>query len=125
MKNYIFVLPGGGPFSRFLQCGIIPLAELNTQFDNAFFTLSPFVENTNNDEYLEEAVNHIIRNRTAMEAYGIERPYDHIMGYVLDQKIDRSYEYNGFLPVGKMFTKDDPIENSPLLPEFKRVLSKY
>lgn len=125
MKNYIFVLPGGGPFSRFLQCGIIPLAELNTQFDNAFFTLSPFVENTNNDEYLEEAVNHIIRNRTAMEAYGIERPYDHIMGYVLDQKIDRSYEYNGFLPVGKMFTKDDPIENSPLLPEFKRVLSKF
>lgn len=125
MKNYIFVLPGGGPFSRFLQCGIIPLAELNTQFDNAFFTLSPFVENTNNDEYLEEAVNHIIRNRTAMEAYGIERPYDHIMGYVLDQKIDRSYEYNGFLPIGKMFTKDDPIENSPLLPEFKRVLSKF
>ena len=125
MKNYIFVLPGGGPFSRFLQCGIIPLAELNTQFDNAFFTLSPFVENTNNDEYLEEAVNHIIRNRTAMEAYGIERPYHHIMGYVLEQKIDRSYEYNGFLPVGKMFTKDDPIENSPLLPEFKRVLSKF
>jgi hypothetical protein len=125
MKNYIYVLPGGGPFSRFLQCGIIPLAELNTEFDNAFFTLSPFVENTNDDEYLQEAVDHIVRNRTAMENYGIDLPYSHIMGYVLDQKVDSSYQYNGFLPIGKMFTKQDPIENSPMLPEFKRVLSKF
>jgi hypothetical protein len=80
MKNYIYVMPGGGPFSRFLQCGIIPLADKD--FDNVFLTLSPFVENTNNDEYLQEAVDHIVRNRTAMENYGIENPYDHIMGYV-------------------------------------------
>jgi hypothetical protein len=124
MKNYVFVLPGGGPFSRFLQCGIIPLAEQKIEFDNAFLTLSGFVENTNNDEYLQEAVDHIIRNRTTMEMYGIDRPYDHIMSYVLEQKYDRSYEYYGYLPFGKMYTKDDPIENSALLPEYKRVLSK-
>ncbi len=115
-------MPGGGPFSRFLQCGVIPLADID--FDNVFLTLSPFVEDTNNDEYLEEAVGHIVRNRTAMQSYGIERPYDHIMGYVLNQTTDRSYEYKGFLPIGKMYTKDNPIENSNRLSDYKRVLNK-
>ena len=122
MNNHIYVMPGGGPFSRFLQCGIIPLA--NIEFDNVFLTLSPFEENTNNDEYLEEAVGHIVRNRTAMQSYGIERPYDHIMGYVLDQKMDTTYHYQGFLPIGKMYTKDAPIENSNRLDDYKRVLNK-
>lgn len=125
MKNLIFVLPGGGPFSRFLQCGVIPLAEQRIEFDNAFLTLSPFEENTNNDEYLQEAVDHIIRNKTAMETYGIAKPYDHIMGYVLNQQVDRSYEFHGWLPFGKMYTKEDPIEHSPMLSEYKRVLSKF
>ena len=125
MKNLIFVLPGGGPFSRFLQCGIIPLAEQRIDFDNAFLTLSPFEENTNNDEYLQEAVDHIVRNRTNMENYGIFNPYDHIMGYVLNQQVDRSYEFHGWLPFGKMYTKDDPIENSAMLSEYKRVLGKF
>ncbi len=122
MNNHIYVMPGGGPFSRFLQCGIIPLADID--FDNVFLTLSPFVEDTNNDEYLQEAVNHIVRNRTAMEMYGIERPYDHIMNYVLDQQIDRSYEYKGFLPIGKMYSKGDTIEDSPRLSDYKRVMRK-
>lgn len=122
MKNFIYVLPGGGPFSRFLQCGIIPLADKD--FDNVYLTLSPFVENTNNDEYLQEAVDHIVRNRTAMESYGIERPYDHIMEYVLDQKTDRSYVYDGYLPVGQLYDRNNPIENSARLSHYKSVLSK-
>jgi hypothetical protein len=122
MKNYIWVLPGGGPFSRFLQCGIIPMADL--EFDNAFLTLSPFEENTSNDEYLQEAVDHIRRNREYMQMYGIDRPYDHIMGYVLDQTTDRSYEYQGFLPVGKMYDRNDPIEHSSRLEDYRRVLAK-
>jgi hypothetical protein len=124
MKNFIFVLPGGGPFSRFLQCGVIPLAEHNIEFDNAFLTLSPFEENTNNDEYLQEAVDHIIRNRSTMELYGISKPYDHIMSYVLNQQIDRTYEFHGFLPFGKIYGKDNPIEHSHMLSEYKRVLRK-
>lgn len=122
MKNYVWVLPGGGPFSRFLQCGIIPLADL--EFDNAFLTLSPFEENTNNDEYLQQAVDHIRRNRELMQMYGIDRPYDHVMGYVLDQCADRSYQYQGYLPVGKMYDRDDPIEHSPRLADYRRVLSR-
>jgi hypothetical protein len=122
MKNYIYVMPGGGPFSRFLQCGIIPLADKD--FDNVFLTLSPFVENTNNDEYLQEAVDHIVRNRTAMENYGIENPYDHIMSYVLDQKVDRSYVYDGYLPIGQLYDRNNPIEDSARLNQYKAVLDK-
>jgi hypothetical protein len=122
MKNHIYVMPGGGPFSRFLQCGIIPLADID--FDNVFLTLSAFEEDTRNDEYLQEAVDHIVRNRTAMQSYGIEHPYDHIMGYVLNQTTDKTYEYKGFLPIGKMYTKDSPIEDSSRLSDYKRVLNK-
>ncbi len=122
MKNYIYVMPGGGPFSRFLQCGIIPLADVD--FDNVFLTLSPFEENTNNDEYLQEAVDHIIRNRTMMQSYGIERPYEHVMSYLLDQKTDHTYSNQGFLPIGKMYTRYDPIEDSPRLSDYKRVVNK-
>jgi len=122
MKNYIFVMPGGGPFSRVLQCGIIPLADID--FDNVYLTLSPFDENTNNDEYLQEAVDHIVRNRTLMQMYGIERPYDHVMGYVFDQAADQSYQYQGFLPFGKMYDRNNPIELSPRLNDYKRVLNK-
>lgn len=115
-------MPGGGPFSRFLQCGIIPLADVD--FDNVFLTLSPFEENTNNDEYLQEAVDHIIRNRTMMQSYGIERPYEHVMSYLLDQKTDHTYSNQGFLPIGKMYTRYDPIEDSPRLSDYKRVVNK-
>lgn len=122
MKNYIYVLPGGGPFSRFLQCGVIPLADKD--FDNVYLTLSPFGENTNNDEYLQEAVDHIVRNRIAMENYGIERPYDHIMNYVLDQSVDRSYVYDGFLPIGIWYDRNNPIEDSNRLTDYKNVLNR-
>jgi len=115
-------MPGGGPFSRFLQCGIIPLADKD--FDNVYLTLSPFEENTNNDEYLQEAVDHIIRNKTFMQMYGIDRPYEHIMNYTLDQTTDTTYEYKGFLPIGKFYNRNDPIESSPRLADYKRVLNK-
>jgi hypothetical protein len=59
-----------------------------------------------------------------MEMYGIEKPYEHIMNYVLDQKIDSSYVDGGFLPVGKTYSGLDSIENSPRLADYKRVLNK-
>ena len=115
-------MPGGGPFSRFLQCGIVPLAD--REFDNVFLTLSPFEENTNGDTYLQEAVDHIVRNRQRMESYGIDKPYDHIMSYVLEQHADSTYTYQGFLPIGKIYNHENPIEESPRLGDFKRVLNK-
>jgi hypothetical protein len=122
MKNYIWIMPGGGPFSRFLQCGIIPMSDL--EFDNAYLVLSPFDENPSNDEYLQEAVDHIRRNRELMQMYGIDRPYEHIMSYVLDQTADNTYQYQGFLPIGKMYDRDNPIEHSPRLADYRRTLAK-
>lgn len=122
MKNYIYVLPGGGIFSRILQCGIIPLAD--REFDNVFLTLSPFEENTNNDEYLQEAVDHIIRHRTTMQMYGITNPYEYVVNYALEQQCDRTYQYQGFLPIGTMYDRSNPIEASPRLNDYKRVLAK-
>lgn len=122
MKNYIYVIPGGGPFSRMLQCGIIPLADI--EFDNVYLTLSAFDEDTNNDEYLQEAVDHIVRNRTYMQMYGIDRPYEHIIGYVLDQSVDSSYSYQGYLPIGKMYDRNSPIESSVRLADYRRVVNK-
>jgi hypothetical protein len=122
MNNQIWILPGNGPFSRFLQCGIIPLADID--FDKVFLSLSPFDEHLIDDQHLRAAVDHIVRNRCTMEMYGIERPYDHVMSYVLDQTVDRGYEYRGFLPVGKMYNSKDPIEHSGRLSDYKRVLRK-
>jgi len=122
MNNQIWIMPGNGPFSRFLQCGIIPLADID--FDKVFLSLSLFDEQHSDDQYLRAAVDHITRNRWNMEMYGIERPYDHIMGYVLNQNADRDYEYRGFLPVGKMYNSKDPIEHSERLSDYKRVLRK-
>ena len=59
-----------------------------------------------------------------MQTYGIERPYDHIMGYVLDQRTDHTYEYKGFLPIGRMYDRNNPIEKSPRLDDYKRVVAK-
>lgn len=115
-------MPGGGIFSRFFQCGIVPLADKD--FDNVFLTLSPFEENTNNDQYLQEAVNHIVNHRISMETYGIEQPYSHVMSYVLKQKTDHTYVYDGYLPIGTFYGRDNPIENSDRLQDYKRVLNK-
>jgi hypothetical protein len=122
MNNIHVILPGGGPFSRFLQCGVIPLADV--EFDNVFLELSPFVENDATDEYSQIAVDYIVHNTRAMAAYGIERPYQHIMSFVTDQKFDETYRYHGFLPVGVWYDRNRPIEHSDRLSDYQRVLKK-
>lgn len=122
MKNYIYIMPGGGIFSRFLQCGVQPL--IDKDFDNVYLTLSPFEEDTENDTKLVEAVDAVVNNRRKMQDYGIDNPYEHIMGYVLDQKTDHTYTYGGYLGIGTIHDRNNPIEESPLMPDYKRVLSK-
>jgi hypothetical protein len=122
MKNYIYVMPGGGIFSRFFQFGIVPLADID--FDNVFLTLSPFEEGEQTDPILQDQLRHVQHHRKTMESYGIERPYDHIMGYVLDQYTDSTYVYGGYLPLSKLYDRNNPIEFSSRLQDYKRVLSK-
>ena len=123
MKNYSWIMPGGGIFSRFLQCGIIPLADLD--FDNAYLACSPFVETLDSDDpYAQASVNHVSRNINMMKEYGIEDPYAHVVSYALDQRADSTYQYQGFLPVGTMYDRNNPIEHSARLTDYKRVLNK-
>lgn len=122
MKNYIYLMPGGGPFSRFLQCGIMPLADI--EFDNVYLSFSPFNEDNPDDEYNQIAVDYIKQNIHYLKCFGIDRPYDHVAGYVLDQHVDASYEHKGFLPIGPWYSRDNPIEHSPRLADYKRVLNK-
>jgi hypothetical protein len=123
MKNFIYTVPGGGIFSRFFQCGIVPLADKD--FDNVYLSLSPFDEVINNmDSFLRNMVNNVAAHREAMESYGISNPYEHIVSYVLDQKTDISYRYDGYLPVSKFYDRHNPIELSPRLDDYKKTLSK-
>jgi hypothetical protein len=122
MKNFIFYMPGGGIFSRFFQCGIVPLADI--EFDNVYLEVSHFVENPEANEFSNIAVNHIKRHVQNMYGYGIDRPYQHIAEYVLNQKVDQTYSHGGFLPIGTWYDRNNPIEHSARLADYKRVLNK-
>ena len=115
-------MPGGGIFSRFFQFGLVPLADKD--FDNVFLTLSPFEEAEQTDPILADQLRWIIHHRSTMQSYGIDQPYDHIMSYVLDQHTDSTYVYGGFLPLSKLYDRNNPIEDSPRLRDYKRTLSK-
>ena len=122
MKNYVFPLHGGGPFSRFFQCGLIPLSYID--FDNVYLKLSPFAETTEGDLYVPEAINHMQRHKKAMKQYGIDDAYDNILNYVLDQKTDHTYQEMGELPIGDWYSRFKKIEESPNLDRYKRTLKK-
>lgn len=122
MKNYVYSVQGGGPFSRFFQCALVPLS--NVEFDNVYLKLVPFVETTEGDLYVKEAIDHMQRHRKAMQEYGIIDPYDNILNYVLDQKTDHTYQYMGELPIGDWYGRHNKIESCPNLDRYKRVLKK-
>lgn len=116
------MVSGGGIFSRMLQCAIIPMADLD--FDNAYLVLSGFALLDDQDPYAIASWQAVDRNYNAMLEYGIDDPYAQIVNYVLDQKLDRSYEYQGWLPQGTMYDRNNPIENSTRLADYRRVLKK-
>lgn len=122
MKNFVYTLPGGGPFSRFFQCAVVPLSYID--FDNVYLKLAPFEEHTNNDWYVQDSVNHMRRHRHTMSEYGIDDPYGHILNYVLDQKTDHTYIDAGTLPIGDWYSRYRKIENSPRLEAYKKTLKK-
>lgn len=122
MKNFVYSCPGGGPFSRFFQCGIVPLSSI--EFDNVYLKLTPFAETTEGDLYVKEAIDHMQRHRKAMQQYGIDDPYDNILNYVLDQSTDHTFIDMGELPIGNWYNRIRKIENSPDLDRYKRTLQK-
>jgi hypothetical protein len=116
-------VPGGGIFSRLLQFGIIPLADVD--FDQVCLQVIGFAEPDDpTDEFCRQCYQVCVDNLKNMEKYGIINPYLHITNYVLDQYYDDSFVYGGYLPMGTLYSKDNPIENSARYQDYKRVLSK-
>ena len=121
-KNYNFIVDGGGVFSRLLQGAIIPLSDI--EFDNVYLIAKPVwvgellntfdprssIEYT--DQYFE------------LSDYVNEDPFERLLNYILDQKTDSTYKHGGMLPLGKVYTRVDKIENSSRLKDYRRVISK-
>jgi hypothetical protein len=123
MKNYLYILPGGGIFSRILQFGIIPLADID--FDNVHLQIVGFAPPDDpTDEFSKQAYKICCDHYDNMTKYGIMNIYQHITNYALYQPWNDTYEYKGFLPRGTLYTNENPIENSTRLLDYKRVLSK-
>ncbi len=123
MRNYIFHVPGGGVFSRLLQFGIEPLADI--EFDNVYLIPSGFVESDDpNDPFGQKAYELCKKHVAQMKSYGIDEPYEHIFNYVLDQVKGSNYQYIGYLPQGPTYNKENKIELSSRFQDYKRVLNK-
>lgn len=123
MKNFIFHVPGGGVFSRLLQCAILPLADID--FDNVYLIPSGFAPSDDpTDPFGAEAYKLCLKHVEQMKSYGINEPYEHIFNYVLDQRRGSGYKYIGYLPVGPNYNKENKIELSSRFNDYKRVLDK-
>lgn len=122
MNNHIYTVPGGGAFSRFFQCAVVPLAD--REFDNVYLRLSAFDLNDDHDVLGRTAVNFVKNNLYTMALYGIHDPYAHVMNYVLDQRWDDSYKDQGFLPVGQCYDKSNRIEESARLEDYRAVVAR-
>lgn len=121
-KNYVYTVPGGGIFSRFFQCAVVPLADID--FDNVYLKLAPFDTDDKDDILGRVSINHVNENLKRMALYGIHTPYEHVLGYVLEQKKDHTYRDNGFLRIGEIYNKIDRIEDSKRLDDYRAVIKK-
>lgn len=119
-RNYSFFCSGGGVFSRFLQCGIIPLADRD--FDNVYLSPSAFwLEDPSGDLAVRQII--LDRYQDAVD-HGIDNPYDRLFNYFLDQNYDTSYQASGYLGEGTLYSSKNKIELSPRFGDYKQVLTK-
>lgn len=122
MKNYIFEVQGGGIFSKMLQCAIIPLADVD--FDSVYLRFTPNEVICPDDPSVQRSLQIMADHHHQMSVYGIDDPYAHLAGYVLNQSLDSTYQSLGALPIGKLYTQHDPIEHSARFAHYKRVLKR-
>ena len=119
-NNFAFRIQGGGVFSRLLQCAIEPLATID--FDNVYLSCAP-IELYQEPEFawITDSVNNQIQE---MNKYGIHNAYEHLLNYILDQWSDYKFQDKGILPIGPMYTKQQPIELSVNYLRYKEVAAR-
>lgn len=123
MKNFIYIVPGGGIFSRLLQFAILPLADI--EFDNVYLVPSGFSEpDDRTDEFGQRCYKICLENVAAMKKYGIEEPYEHLFNLVLDQKKDETYVHQGYLPIGTRYDKVTRIEDSAKFQKYQEIAKR-
>ena len=117
MKNYKFLANGGGVFSKFLQCAVIPLADVD--FDNVYLKVCdlPTVDNG-----ISSSVDLLTASHLMACDYHVD-PYDALFNYVLDQSAD-GYVDQGILPIGTLYDVGNKIEHSPRFQDYKNVVSR-
>lgn len=119
MKNYKFVVDGGGVFSKFLQCSVIPLADVD--FDNVYLKVWDLPSTNHGNPYWPLTEITIKFHQEASE-YHVD-PYDALFNYVLDQD-SNGYVDQGMLPIGTLYKSSNKIENSPRFLDYKNVVSR-
>lgn len=123
VKNFKYAAYGGGVFSRFLQCTIEPLADID--FDNVYITAHPFDSYRSQGPEFQWIQDSFDDQMTTMQRYGINDPYDRLFNYFLDQTSDYTYITSGTLPIGLMYTKENPIEHSVRFRRYKEVAAHF
>ena len=113
-----YSVQGGGPHSRLFQCAIAPLARLH--WDEVYLSCEPWGE----DSY--QLINEYVQtNLDNMQNYGIDKPYHHVMNYVLEQTWHPDLRYRGCLDIGPLYDKvNRRIEDSPWLDRYREVLAQ-
>lgn len=122
-KNFKYAAQGGGVFSRFLQCTIEPLADID--FDNIYICAHPFESYKDKGPEFQWIQNTFDEQMATMYRYGIDDPYDRLFNYFLDQTSSWTYIHSGVLPIGPMYTKDEPIEHSSKFKRYKEVAARF
>lgn len=122
-KNFKYAVYGGGVFSRFLQCAIEPLADID--FDNVYLTGHPFDSYRSQGPEFQWIQDSFDDQMLTMQRYGIDYPYDRLFNYFLDQQSDYSYISSGTLPIGPMYTKENKIEQSIRFRRYKEVAAQF
>ena len=121
--NFKFTVTGGGLFSRFLQCAIIPLADMS--FDKVYLTALPVPPVNFVDPHVQTGVQYVHDTVDLLKENGVVDPWDNIFNFVLDQPLDQSFQDGGVLPIGRFYNYDVPIEGSYNYKNYKQVYSKF
>lgn len=118
MKNYKFLVNGGGVFSRLLQCAIIPLADVD--FDNVYLEAYPLPNVDGVEPHVKPGIRIVDATVDLLVEHGVTNPWDSMLNFILNQH-DHGYQDQGLLPIGVFYNQYNRIESSPRFSDYREV----